>query len=299
MVAAAEEKGVKLNLWFGLTLLLLVGCVAWFTDMHLLVLEYIPAGIKQEVTSDIFLFILGGFIAQMIDGALGMAYGVSSTTFLIATGVSPAAASASVHVSEIFTSGASGLMHLKFGNVNRKLFQNLLLPGIVGAMLGAYVLSSLEEYNYILKPLVSAYTLVLGMIILRKAFVPKKDGIKAKKIAPLAIFGGFMDSVGGGGWGPIVSSSLIVRGNNPRFTIGSVNLAEFFVALASSLTFITMIGLTHWQIIAGLIIGGVLAAPIAASLTRRIPVKTMLIMVGVVIILVSFRTLFMAAGKFF
>lgn len=292
-----ENKLPKVIYWC--TGLLLLTLVVYLLDGHYhLLLDAVPQVIKNELSSEIFLYILGGFIAQMVDGALGMAYGVSSTTFLLSIGVSPAAASASVHASEIFTSGVSGLMHLKFGNVNRRLFQTLLLPGIAGAILGAYILSSLEAYNYLLKPLVSTYTLVLGILILKKAFRIKKTDAEPKNVAPLALFGGFMDSVGGGGWGPIVSSSLIVKGSNPRYTIGSVNLAEFFVALASSMTFITMIGLTHWQVIAGLIIGGVCAAPIAASLTRKLPVKTIMIIVAIVVMLVSFRNLFIASSTF-
>lgn len=246
----------------------------------------------QSIDSSIFLYILAGFTAQMIDGALGMAYGVTATSFLLSFGVSPAASSASVHASEVFTSGVSGLMHLKFGNVNNKLFKSLLIPGVIGAILGAYILSSFEQYNYVIKPLVSGYTLILGLIIIFKAL--KKDNIrqKIKRIFPLAAVGGFLDSIGGGGWGPIVSSTLIARGRNPRYTIGSVNLAEFFITLASSLTFITIIGLTHWAIILGLIIGGVIAAPIAAYISNKIPTKSIMILVGIVVIILSLKRLF-------
>jgi len=223
-----------------------------------------------------------------------MAYGLTATTFLLSFGVPPAAASAGVHTSEIFTSGASGLMHLKLRNVNRKLFRMLLVPGILGAVTGAYVLSSLGEYNYIMKPCVALYTLVLGILIIINAFRPNRKKIKASNIAPLAVVGGFMDSVGGGGWGPVVSSSLIAGGRSPRYTIGSVNLAEFFIALASSLTFFTMIGISFWQIIAGLVIGGVIAAPIAANLSKKLPVKFLMILVGIVVILVSLRTILLA-----
>jgi len=228
----------------------------------------------------------------MIDGALGMAYGVTATTFLLSFGISPAASSASVHASEVFTSGVSGLMHLKFGNVNNKLFKSLLIPGVIGAILGAYILSSFEHYNYIVKPLVSGYTLILGVVILAKAIRKDKIRQRIKRLFPLALVGGFLDSIGGGGWGPIVSSTLIARGRNPRYTIGSVNLAEFFIALSSSLTFVTLIGLTHWAIIIGLIIGGVIAAPIAAYLANKIPAKTIMILVGIVVIILSLKRLF-------
>ncbi|MES2516264.1 MAG: TSUP family transporter [Bacteroidota bacterium] len=246
----------------------------------------------QSVDSSIFLYILAGFTAQMIDGALGMAYGVTATTFLLSFGITPAASSASVHASEVFTSGVSGLMHLKFGNVNSKLFKSLLIPGVIGAILGAYILSSFEQYNYVIKPLVSIYTLILGAIILFKAIQQDKIRRRIKRIFPLAMVGGFLDSIGGGGWGPIVSSTLIARGRNPRYTIGSVNLAEFFIALSSSLTFVTIIGLTHWTIIAGLIIGGVIAAPIAAYISNKIPTKSIMILVGIVVIILSLKRLF-------
>jgi uncharacterized membrane protein YfcA len=243
-----------------------------------------------QLSDDFYLFMIAGFIAQMIDGALGMAYGVSASTF----GVPPAAASASIHTSEIFTSGVSGLMHLKFQNVNKKLFKTLLLPGVIGAALGAYVLSSLEQYNNYIKPVIAVYTLYLGIVIIRKAIVGSNKKIKSKAIPKLATFGGFMDSIGGGGWGPIVSSTLIAGGRHPRYTIGSVNLTEFFVALASSLTFFAVIGLSHWQVIAGLIAGGIIAAPIAAYLSSRLPVKRMMIFVGTMVIAVSIRIIYMS-----
>ncbi|GEO07224.1 hypothetical protein AAE02nite_48880 [Adhaeribacter aerolatus] len=258
-----------------------------------------PAGdfLAENITTGFLWYVLGGFLAQMVDGALGMAYGLTSTTFLLTIGVPPAATSASVHMSEIFTSGASGLMHLKLKNVNKRLFRLLLLPGVCGAIMGAYILSSLEAYSYLMKPLVAVYTLVLGVLIIIKAFKPARKRLKSSRIAPLALFGGFMDSVGGGGWGPVVSSSLIAGGRSPRFTIGSVNLAEFFIAFASSLTFFAMIGISFWQIIAGLVVGGVIAAPIAANLSKRLPVKSLMILVGVIVILVSLRILFLAFLK--
>ncbi|QMU30975.1 TSUP family transporter [Adhaeribacter radiodurans] len=245
----------------------------------------------QNIDSKILWFMLAGFVAQMIDGALGMAYGVSATTFLLTVGVPPAFASASVHASEIFTSGVSGLMHLRFRNVNSKLFKNLLLPGVIGAILGAYVLSSAENYVYIIKPLVALYTLFLGGVIIKKALKKTTKRKPIRKLGILATAGGFLDSVGGGGWGPIVSSSLIASGRSPLYTIGSVNLAEFFVSLASSITFFALIGFNHWQVIAGLVLGGVVAAPIAAILARKLPIKTMMILVGLIVILVSLRNI--------
>ena len=250
----------------------------------------------EAIDSSILIYMAAGFIAQMIDGSLGMAYGVSATSFLMATGLSPAAASASVHASEIFTSGVSGLSHLTFGNVNKKLFRHLLLPGVIGAITGAYIVSSLEDYNYIIKPFVAAYTLYLGIRILSKVGAKMKKKRPIKRLGLLAGAGGFLDSIGGGGWGPIVSSTLIANGRSPVYTIGSVNLTEFFVSFASSLTFIFVMGFGHWQIILGLILGGVIAAPIAAFMVRKIPVKPMFIFVGTVIIIISLRTLLISLG---
>jgi uncharacterized membrane protein YfcA len=246
---------------------------------------------QSLVGPEFFLFVIGGFIAQMIDGSLGMAYGVSASTFLLSFGISPAASSASVHTAEIFTSGVSGLTHLKFQNVNKKLFKSLLIPGMLGAIAGAYILSSLEEYNYLIRPIVAVYTLCLGLAIIRKAILQTKKKRKTKNVPALASFGGFMDSIGGGGWGPIVTTTLIARGRHPRYTVGSVNLAEFFVSLASSLTFFATIGLSHLQIIVGLLLGGIVAAPIAAHITRKLPIKRMMMFVGFVVILVSIRLL--------
>lgn len=245
----------------------------------------------DEIDSSFFLYVLAGFFAQLIDGTLGMAYGVTATSFLLSFGVSPILSSASVHFSEIFTSGASGLMHLKFGNVNNKLFKNLLIPGIIGAFLGAFALSLFEDYSYIIVYFVSIYTLLLGVIIILKALKKDKFRQKINRIFPLAFLGGFLDSVGGGGWGPIVSSTLIAKGRNPKYTIGSVNLAEFFITLTSSFTFITFIGFNHWLIILGLIIGGIIASPIAAYFTNKVSTKSIMLLVGIVVIITSLKRL--------
>lgn len=253
---------------------------------------------ELELNEEFFYYVLGGFVAQMIDGALGMAYGVTAATFLLTLGVPPSAVSASVHTSEIFTSGVSGYMHLKFGNVNSKLFKKILFPGVLGAITGAYLLSTLEKYIYIVKPLVAVYTLILGILIVQKALKKRIEKRPIRKIGWLAMAGGTLDSIGGGGWGPIVTSTLIARGRHPRYTIGSVNLAEFFVSLASSVTFITIIGFSHWKVVLGLILGGMVAAPIAATLSRRLPIKTMMIMVGTVVIIVSMRIIYMVVSSY-
>ena len=246
-----------------------------------------------DLTPEIFYFILAGFVAQMIDGALGMAYGVTATTFLTSVGISPIFATASVHSSEIFTSGVSGYMHLKFGNVNSRLFKVVLIPGVIGAALGAYLLSQLATLDVVAKyltPGISVYTAILGILILKKALVKKPKKRPIKRIGLLAWFGGFVDAIGGGGWGPIVNSTLIAAGRHPRYTIGSVNLAEFFVSFASSVVFAFYAGLGNYGlVILGLILGGMIAAPIAAHLSQKLPVKTMMILVGIVVIIVSLR----------
>jgi uncharacterized membrane protein YfcA len=246
---------------------------------------------------NIFVFILVGFVAQMIDGALGMAYGVSSNTFLLSLGIPPAAASASVHMAEVVTTGISGISHWRLGNVDWKLVRRLLIPGVIGGVIGAYVLTSID--GDVIKPYIAAYLLVMGGVIIYKAFTikirHKPDEYHGPRVSWLGLFGGFCDAVGGGGWGPVVTSTLVANGKNPRMTIGSVNFSEFFVALAQSILFIIALHVgEYWKIIIGLLIGGAIAAPIAARLSQRIPVKTLMIMVGVLIILLSIRTIYLA-----
>lgn len=238
---------------------------------------------------DFLLFVLFGFFAQMIDGALGMAYGVSSTTLLLSIGIPPAPASASVHAAEIATSGVSGLAHWRHGNVDRVLLQKLVVPGVIGGVLGAYVLTSVPGET--IKPVVSAYLFVMGLVILRKAFRRVQAGEKTRRLTELGLAGGFLDAIGGGGWGPIVTSTLVANGNHPRFAIGSANLAEFFVTLAQTATFFLALGLVHWRIIAGLIAGGVVAAPLAALVCKRLPARSLMILVGALIMILSLRTL--------
>jgi uncharacterized protein len=223
-----------------------------------------------------------GLFAQVVDGALGMAYGVTSTSFLLSIGVAPAAASASVHIAEVFTTGFSGLSHWKLGNVNKALFKRLVIPGVIGAVVGAYILTSLD--GKVLRPWISSYLLIMGLYILLKAFRPIVIATDPPTyVAPLALTGGFVDAVGGGGWGPVVTTSLLGSGQEPRRTIGSVNAAEFFLAIASGLSFAIMGGFTVWTTIAGLIFGGLFAAPLAAVLTKHAPTKLLLVIVGLLI----------------
>jgi hypothetical protein len=279
-------------------LVLIVGVLLVLVPLLLYFFLSVLPGLVQKdalplVGTGFYIALAGGFVAQVIDGALGMAYGVSATTILTSLGVNHAAATASVHTAEIFTSGVSGWFHLKFRNVNKKLVKTLLLPGVLGAMLGAYVLSSLQTYAAYIKPVVAVYTLYLGIRIIRKALVSEAAKKPVKRIGWLAGIGGFLDSVGGGGWGPIVSSTLISRGRHPLYTIGSVNLTEFFVSFASAFTFSLFLNIqTYWQVILGLIVGGVIAAPLGAILPKQLPVARLLILVGVVVCVLSLRNFF-------
>ena len=223
-----------------------------------------------------------GLTAQIVDGALGMAYGVTSTTFLLSTGVPPAAASASVHVAEIFTTAFSGAAHWRLGNVNPALFKRLLIPGMIGAVAGAYLLTSVD--GDAIKPFVSVYLLAMGLYILFKAFRAIRIRTEPPNaVIPLALTGGFVDAIGGGGWGPVVTTSLVGSGQDPRTTIGSVNAAEFFVAVTSGLSFTLLGGLTTWTTIAGLVFGGLFAAPFAALLCRKLSPRVLMTIVGVLI----------------
>ncbi|MCH5600831.1 sulfite exporter TauE/SafE family protein [Niabella ginsengisoli] len=240
-----------------------------------------------------FLIMLAaGFVAQLVDGALGMGYGVTSATILLSAGVNPAAISGSIHTAEMFASGASGYSHYKFGNVNKKLFKTLLIPGIIGAIAGAILLVYLgEKYSDLVRPILAFYTLFLGLKIIYNAFQKQIAKKKFKYYRTLAGAGGFFDSFGGGGWGPIVTTTLITKGRSPKYVIGSVSLTEFFVTLSSAFTFFILLGVSHWQTILGLIIGGLAAAPIAAKLAGRLPRKTAFILVGLLVIVWSVRIL--------
>jgi uncharacterized protein len=236
--------------------------------------------------------LLAGFLAQLVDGSLGMGYGVTSATVLLSSGISPAAISGSIHTAEVFSSAASGYSHYKFGNVNKKLFKALVIPGIIGAAAGALLLTWLGNTSGVwLRVLLAAYTLFLGIKFLFNAFRKPKPQKKFKHYSALAGAGGFVDSFGGGGWGPLVTTTLINKGRNPKYVIGSVSLTEFFVTFTSAFTFFTILGVSHWQVILALILGGGIAAPIAAKLTGKIPRKTAFILLGVLVIIWSLRIL--------
>jgi uncharacterized membrane protein YfcA len=238
-------------------------------------------------------FILIGFAAQLVDGALGMAYGQISSTLLVSMGVPPATASAGVHTAETFTTAVSGISHVAHRNVDWRLFTRLVFPGVIGGILGAYVLSNVDASKA--KPIVLAYLTALGLYLFYRGIMHRHTERRPRVVAPLGLLGGFLDAAGGGGWGGIVTSNLLVQGSNPRKTIGTVNTAEFFVTVTISATFIFALG---WQAFTtatiGLLVGGVCAAPFGAWIAKRVNPDTLLTFVGGLLTLVSTYGLYRA-----
>lgn len=243
---------------------------------------------------EFLLFVAVGFVAQMVDGAIGMAYGLTATSVLVSLGTPPAVASASIHAAEVFTTGASGFAHWRVGNVDARLVARLAVPGAIGGVAGALFASFVP--GEIIRPLVGLYLLAMGGLILFRALRPRGEPRTPRNIVPLGLAGGFLDAAGGGGWGPLVASTLIGGGKVPRIAIGSANAAEFFVTAAVTAAFLGAIGLELWPVILGLIVGGVVAAPFAALVTRHLPDRPLMIIVGVLLMLLSLRTLVIALG---
>ncbi len=262
----------------------------------LLVTHTLTESIKSwELDTEMFLwFLLVGIVAQSIDGALGMAYGVSSNSILLGIGIPPAAASAWVHFAQVFTSLASGISHWKMGNVDWKLAKKLLIPGVLGSVIGAFFLSNVD--GDLIKPVIALYLFVMGIVILRK--VRKKHTAKfnreSRSLPVLATVGGFADAIGGGGWGPIVNSTLLSKGKIARYAIGTGNFVEFFVSLASASTFLFFVKELSLAPVLGLILGGIIAAPFAAYICKLVKPKYLMAAVGVLIIILSIRTFYLA-----
>ena len=242
---------------------------------------------------DVLPFIAVGFVAQLIDGALGMAFGVISTTLLISMGVQPKYASAGVHTVESFTTAVSGISHIAHKNVDWRLFFRITIPGIIGGVLGAYVLTQVSAETA--RPVVLTYLTSIGLYLLWRGAMHRHTEREPKVVEPLGLVGGFLDAAGGGGWGPVVTSNLLVQGASPRKVIGTVNIAEFFLTVTISATFIATLGWEAFTVTTiGLLIGGVAAAPLGAFVAKRIKPDLLLTMVGIVLTVTSLYGLYRA-----
>jgi uncharacterized membrane protein YfcA len=246
-----------------------------------------------DLTDSTFLAsILIGFAAQAVGSSLGMAYSVTCSSVFLAMGIPPAMVSATVHTSEVANRLFSGVSHFRFGNVDAAIFKRLALFGMAGAFIGAFVVTSLPVK--IMRPLIAALLLIMGARIFLMGLRPAASEQRPTRLGALGFAGGFVDVIGGGGWGPVVTATLLLRGNKAHTVVGSINFAKFFVALVESATLIVLLKTPQWNLIAGLIIGGVLAAPLAAWCCRKIPARALTLLVGVLVCLLSIRTLIKA-----
>ena len=263
--------------------------------------------IKTFMYKDNHLFlwmVFVGFAAEIVAGSMGMGYGVICTTILLILNVPPPLISASIHSAESFTSATGAFSHYKLGNVNKKLTKHLAIPAVIGAVIGAITLTYVgERYAKLTKPFIAAYTLYLGVRILQNAFRKKetvtyqstpRNQKKRINITLLGGIGGFIDSFGGGGWGPLVTGTFIKNGRTPKYVIGSSTVAKFILTFASAVTFIFTVGIHHWNIVAGLLLGGIVTAPFSAMLTSRLPIKKMFVAVGIVVIICSLISFYRA-----
>ncbi|MBA4041511.1 MAG: hypothetical protein C0474_06915 [Sphingobium sp.] len=232
-------------------------------------------------------FVAVGFLAQLIDGALGMAFGVVNSTLLVGVlGISPVAASASVHAVETFTTAASGLSHIAHRNVDWRLFRRLVIPGVIGGALGAYVLVGID--SAITRPIVMTYLATIGLYLLYRAWHGVPAPREPRIVSPLGFAGGFLDAIGGGGWGPVVTSNLLVQGASPRSTIGTVSVSEFFLTATISATFIATLGFAAFTVATvGILIGGLAAAPLGGWIAKHVPARPLMAMVGITLSLTS------------
>lgn len=294
-VAHSESRFLKItSRAIGLTLVALIVFLGFHFFRNESLADVLQSASKLASDPMFWSAVAVGLLAQSIDGALGMAYGVTASSFLLAAGATPAMASGATHLAEVFTTGVSGISHQRLGNVDKRIFFGLLIPGVIGGLIGAYVLSNVDGKT--LKPFVSAYLLLMGIYVLSKAFRRLKSHrqISTKRLGAVAVVGGFMDSTGGGGWGPIVTTTLVGAGQDPKVTIGSVNYAEFFLTITVAAALFSILDATVWVLVFGLVVGGVFAAPIAAYATKHFPVKTLLLLVGSLITLVSAINLYRA-----
>ena len=288
---------ISQKIQFRLNLLLITIAVLAITFLSMYSLGYLDE-LEIILAKDNYIFywmLLVGVFAEVVAGSMGMGYGVICTTTLLFLGIPPHAVSASIHSAESFTTAAGSISHIKLKNVSKSLVKKLAIPAIIGAIIGAVSLTYLGEYySKITKTVISFYTLYLGIQILSNAFKPKQNKALKKKtnLTRLGVIGGFIDSFAGGGWGPLVTGTLIKNSFTPRFAVGSSTVAKFILTVTAAVTFFLTLGIQHWNIILGLLIGGIITAPFSAMLTAKLPVKNMFIIIGTLVIVMSSITIF-------
>jgi uncharacterized membrane protein YfcA len=287
----SKKVQIRLNVFFATIAILFIGVFSMyelgFLDELLVILA-----------KDNYIFywmLLIGFLAEIVAGSMGMGYGVICTTTLLFLNIPPHIVSASIHSAESFTTAAGSISHIKLKNVSKSLVKKLAIPAVIGAVIGALSLTYLGEYySKITKTVIAFYTLYLGFQILSNAFKPKQNKSLKRKtnLTRLGVIGGFIDSFAGGGWGPLVTGTLIKNAFTPRFAVGSSTVAKFILTLTSAITFFFTLGIQHWNIILGLLIGGIITAPFSAMLTSRLPVKKMFVIIGTLVIVMSSITIY-------
>lgn len=288
---------ISQKIQFRLNVLFIMVAVLAITFLSLYSLGYLDE-LEIILAKDNYIFywmLLVGVFAEVVAGSMGMGYGVICTTTLLFLGIPPHAVSASIHSAESFTTAAGSISHIKLKNVSKSLVKKLAIPAIIGAIIGAVSLTYLGEYySKITKTVISFYTLYLGIQILSNAFKPKQNKALKKKtnLTRLGVIGGFIDSFAGGGWGPLVTGTLIKNAFTPRFAVGSSTVAKFILTVTAAVTFFLTLGIQHWNIILGLLIGGIITAPFSAMLTAKLPVKNMFIIIGTLVIVMSSITIY-------
>jgi len=288
---------ISQKIQFRLNVLFITVAVLAITFLSLYSLGYLDE-LEIILAKDNYIFywmLLVGVFAEVVAGSMGMGYGVICTTTLLFLGIPPHAVSASIHSAESFTTAAGSISHIKLKNVSKSLAKKLAIPAIIGAIIGAISLTYLGEYySKITKTVISFYTLYLGIQILSNAFKPKQNKALKKKtnLTRLGVIGGFIDSFAGGGWGPLVTGTLIKNSFTPRFAVGSSTVAKFILTVTAAVTFFLTLGIQHWNIILGLLIGGIITAPFSAMLTAKLPVKNMFIIIGTLVIVMSSITIY-------
>lgn len=287
----SKKVQIRLNVFF-ITIAIL--CIGVFSMYEMGFLD----DLLVILAKDNYIFywmLLIGFLAEIVAGSMGMGYGVICTTTLLFLNIPPHIVSASIHSAESFTTAAGSISHIKLKNVSKSLVKKLAVPAVIGAVIGALSLTYLGEYySKITKTVIAFYTLYLGFQILSNAFKPKQNKSLKRKtnLTRLGVIGGFIDSFAGGGWGPLVTGTLIKNAFTPRFAVGSSTVAKFILTLTSAITFFFTLGIQHWNIILGLLIGGIITAPFSAMLTSKLPVKKMFVIIGTLVIVMSSITIY-------